>query len=329
MIMKYILTAAAVFLIVCGIIYAGEDETRAKILLGSVNHGPAVDSLLIRKAEPGLALALALSGEYIIIPNHMRDSVAREIAREDRQPTLGLVAEKIDAEYIAFITISRLKNMLRADMALAEPGSDAHARRGVGYSLLHFKNESSGEYLYDPSILEALQRAFADALQRPKLYDSAEAKFRVYPAKTLVVGGMYFVDNEDMAKWELFDNKTINSYDMVESVFEAAVESPEYVVYDTDSRDSIYAMSNMYGVENYRSPTKYEIKALHKFEVDSYITGIFKRTLKGAHIELHLCDINNEVLNVTKSVKGEIHEDSITELRKRTKELARELLEID
>jgi hypothetical protein len=83
----------------------------------------------------------------------------------------------------------------------------------------------------------------------------------------------------------------------------------------------------MYGVENYRSPTQYEIMALNKLEVESYITGIFKRTIHGADIELHLCDIKNNSLDLKRSVSGTIEEDRITELREKLKELTKQLLE--
>ncbi|MFW5701453.1 MAG: hypothetical protein ACOCX7_00740 [Bacteroidota bacterium] len=310
-------------------IYSKESKKSAKkIMIGTIMPGPGVDTMVVGKAEPGLALAVGLSREYVLIPNRVRDSIARELAESGQQPTLSGVAKELGVEYIAFVTFSQLKNMLRADIALAMPSSKKNAKNGVGYSLLHFVNQKSGRYLYDPSILESLQRAFADALGRPRLYDSADGSLRVRPAATLVIGGIYFQNNEDLPQWNLFKDKTLNSYDFVETVFEAAVESPEYAVYDVPSRDSIYAMANMYGVENYRSPTRYEIEALYKFEVEAYITGVFRRSESGAEIELHLCDVNKDMLNIKKTVEGTLEEDSIKAMRDRVKYLTRRLLGI-
>ena len=58
-----------------------------------------------------------------------------------------------------------------------------------------------------------------------------------------------------------------------------------------------------------------------------YLSGIFKRLYGGAELELFLSVINEDHLNIIKSVKGILKKDNIDDLRALAKGLAKKLLE--
>ncbi|MDQ1266961.1 MAG: hypothetical protein QG635_2114, partial [Bacteroidota bacterium] len=98
---------------------------------------------------------------------------------------------------------------------------------------------------------------------------------------------------------------------------------------DTESRDALYALFKIYVVENYTSPTAFELEALSVLEVNSYIYGTCRRTEEGARIELNLYDINDKKMIIINSVGSSLTSDSIDELRKTLKYLTGKLLGIE
>ena len=294
----------------------------ANILGDTVNITPV-------KADAALVAAVKLSQKYSIAPMTVRDSLAQTLAENDKKPTAKKIAEIMNADKLIFMTVNRLKNMIRVEIAAKGPDPASKARRGIGYALIrYYKQQRDDIPLIDPTLLHATQRAFAAAMNDSSMFSHLEGDLEVYPARTLVIGGLIFQNDSRFRDWELFDYKEINSYDAVETIFKAATESRQYVPYDVASRDSIYAIYNMYGVENYKSPSTFELEALSELEVQSYITGMFTRTEEGATIELYLADIENSRLEINKSAAGSISEDDIEEFREELQRLTRELLDI-
>ncbi len=150
----------------------------------------------------------------------------------------------------------------------------------------------------------------------------------VLAAPTLVVGGLYFINDEKLQQWELFKTKQITSFDAVETIFRQALNSKRYVAFDMATRDSIYAMFNMYAVENYHPASTHEIEALGRFDVKYYITGTFKRTKQGAEIELILSEIIGGKLKAIRTEKSVLAEDNLDEFRESLSNLTSRLLNI-
>ncbi len=280
------------------------------------------------KADAGLVAAVKLSQKYSIAPIAVRDSLAKTLTENGKKPTAKNIAKIMNADKLIFMTINKLKNMIRVEIAAKGPDPASKASRGIGYALVRYKHKRDNSPLTDPTLLNAIQRAFAASMGDSSMYSHLEGDLQVYPARTLVIGGLIFQNDSRYRDWELFDYKEINSYDAVETIFEAATASKKYVPYDVATRDSIYAMYNMYGVENYKSPSTFELEALSELEVQSYITGMFTRTEEGATIELYLADIEESRLEINKSAAGSINDDDIEEFRSELQKLTRELLDI-
>ncbi len=323
---RYITLGIFTIVLFANTLYSNDNKTKLMIgqCLFSENTPEFLDDY---KIEAALTLAAGLTKDYKVIGLTERDSVSSIIEESGKEPTALNIARELDVDKILFFNVQQLKNMVRIEMVSKKVKNNKESR-GIGYSLLRFRHENDNKPLYDPTILIAVQRALAESENKPELFADLEGSFRVLPAKTTVVGGLMFLNDPNQKDWELFKSKEIISYDVAESIFEAAIESPTHVVYDTESRDSIYAMFNMFGIENFKAPTSYEIKALSDLEVQIYITGMFKRTPEGAEIELHYCDLSEGTLNMIRFVKGKIRNDLIDELRAEVKKLTRELLEI-
>jgi len=297
------------------------------IMLADVKFGSGTSEVSISKIEAAIALTAKISGKYELIHNSTRDSIARLMHVDSLETTIIAIARKLNADKVLFIKVNQIKNMLRIDIISGKTGDSASFYQGTGYSLLHYRKEKDNKAVYDPTLLQAVQRAFAVAEKDSMMFAGLEGSFQVYPAKTLAIGGLDFKNDSDLPEWDLFVKKEVYSFDASESIFEQAKESPYYAVYDLDSRDSIYALFNLFGVENFNAPTTHEIEALHALEIDSYITGKFIRVQNGAEIEIHLCDMQNKNFRIMESEKSILESDDLEKMRKLVKDMTEKLLE--
>ncbi len=317
-------------------LFAQENNEEAKneklnIILGKVSQGPGADSISTYKFEAAFTLAVGMSQKYRLISADYRDSVIAALREENPNLNMIDIANACNADIVAAANVGILKNMMRVDLALADIKNKIN-RKGVGYGLLNYRKLDE-KPLYDPTLLKATQRSFANALENDSLYQDAPEGFNVKPAAPLVVGGIEFINDmqaqDSLMTWDLFEKKVVNSYDLCESIFEEASFSPDYAVYDIDSRDSLYAMLKLFGIENYNTPSAVELQGLAKIEVEYYITGKFTQLPFAARLELSLYRINPQgSLFEIKNVKGLLKLDKIDEMRKVAKELTDELLSI-
>jgi hypothetical protein len=297
-------------------------------LIGNIKLGKEIPDLQELKVEAALTLAGGIIERFKIVPLNVRDSVAQKIVETNKVPTVSAIAEKLDIDRILFVNINRVENMLRVDIVSVDAKDMNSKTEGTGYALLHFINEKTDKEVYDPTLLAAVQRAIAVCESDSSLYKDAPGKFNVVPAPTLVIGGIDFQDDKEYPLWDLYARMPVSSYDMVQTIFEAARDSRDYVVYDIDTRDTIYAMFKLIYVENYSAPTKFELEILNKFQVDYYLSGTFKRIKGGAELELSLNKIEGEKLRPLKSEKGELANDDLYKLRDLVKSLTKKLMNL-
>ncbi|MFC2131127.1 hypothetical protein ACFLSQ_06805 [Bacteroidota bacterium] len=305
------------------------DSTEIKsLLIGNLTFGPQTEAISPLKIEAAINLAAMLSGKYYLIPFQIRDSVANYLSGQGVKPLLNVLADTLRADKILFLNLSRIHNMLRMEISSVDTRTPDNKTTGEGYALIHYM-EGENKPLFDPSLLEAAQRALAVAVNDSNLYADTESDFRIYPVETMVVGGIEYIDNPNyLPKWEIFDNQVISSYDAVESIFKEAKDSPRFVVYDIPTRDTIFALFNMYIVENYRPPSVHEIEALDKFLIKNYISGKITKFKQDAEIELTLHKIINGRLKFVRSEKGILDKDDIDGFRLLIKQLTRKLLKM-
>lgn len=316
--------------IIYGFAPAEESDKHMKIALlpGSIELGEGADSVGEYRVEAALRLCGRISGRYFVLPLSTRDSIAREFFKSGEKPTLSKIARRAGADTVVFVRVSRLKNMLRADLVFAGLDDSAASSSGFGYAPVRYFYEDTLRVL-DPALLKAIQRAFATCAGDSNMFADSPGKFRTFPANTLVVGGLQFLDDENLDPWDLFQDKIVNAYDAAESMFKQAVKSDRYAVYDLDSRDAIYAKFDMRIVENDKAPTRYEARALYNFEVDEYLTGIIERTERGGELKLIRCAVRENYFEVIDSARTLVRTDDVIELRKGVKDLVGKLYKIE
>lgn len=298
-------------------------------MLASIQLGPELVNVTPSKVDAAFELAANVSEYYRLIPSTRRDSLISVLKSQSKQPTAVSAANLLKPERLFFARVNAFKNLLRVELISRRPPEYSTETRGVGYAILRYRvQDSAGTILYDPTILEAMQRAMMAVEGKGDMFLKADGKLNVQPAETIVVGGIDFQDNGIRQKWELFEDKVVNSYDAVETIFKLLKDNPRFVAIDTDTRDSMLAMSNLFMVENYNPPTKQEIEALDRFEVRKYVTGVLKRmSPSDAELTLTLCAIENGNLTIIKTEKAALKEDNILKLREAIEVATRKLIE--
>lgn len=280
-------------LVAVGLVLACAAETQAqqRIMIGGVSL-PKGDTLISAyKAEAALALACELSSVYRLVPNDVRDSVARAVP--DSMRTAQIVADRIGAELIAFVDVARIVNLVRIHLTVIGGEGWIITTEGTGYATSFLTEDGTGRRVLDPAILTAMQRALCEAVLQPDLYTTADSAFRVRPTKLTALGGTEFVDGEKgLAPWAIFREKVAASYDVASTIVAAMRHHDSLTVIDMETRDSIYAMAGLFMVENYNPPSAVELKILKGFEVTRIITGLCERIRKGAGLRI----IHNDLL---------------------------------
>ncbi len=286
------------------------DSTLKKILISEIQFGENVKGLSPLKVEAAMNLAARFAGNFQIIPFDTRDSIAKALTNRNIKPTTVNIGKELKADLALIIKINRFANLLRVDFA-GYNFLDSSVRTSTGYSTIRYYQKEKDVPLLDPALLSACQRAFALLIDKPDVYRKLEGSFNVKPAPTLTIGSINYIEDDSTAKWVIFKDKQLSSFFAIETIFEVARQSQDFVVLDNATRDSIYAFFNLYEPENYNIPTPEEIRALINFEIEYYIAGELKRIENQVVLSLFLCKITLEGLEITDEVQTPVEEDSI------------------
>ena len=295
------------------------DSLQKRILLTEVALGDNITNVSTKKIEIAFTTACLLSKQY-------EPLLPKQIVTELRQKNLPYSSLKeitqnlsqVNVSYVAQLSILRLGNVVRISMKVDNVNDTLPVQTGIGYALLNYRVANAKDsILYDVALLEGIQKSLAQVMKQPKLFVSLDGKFQVIPSSPLIIGGIAFIGNDSFPKWDLFKEKTAVSYDAVASMFMEMKDNKNFTTYDIDSRDSLFAIFHLYGLENYQAPTVQEIKAMYANEVPYYITGLFIRTAQGADLQLILCYVNGKTskLNALYSSKASIKNDSKVEFK--------------
>jgi len=297
------------------------------ILTGNITFGNGAKEISISKVDAALNLAGLLTNKYYFVSIYVRDSIANKLRKLDINPTLDKIADSLKINKIAFININKIHNMLRVELILADKNNPEFKSQGIGYDLIRYHDEKNTP-LIDPALLRATQRAFAVAIKNKNLYNiDSLMEFKVIPAPTVIITGIEYIDNPGiMPKWDLFYKSVVTSYLALETIFSEAKQFDNFIFYDIDTRDSIYALHNLYIPENYRPVSYSELEALKHFQVDYLINGKLIRTKNGCDIELSLNKIKKNDLETIKTVKDVLINDNLEEFKAIIRNLTYKLL---
>jgi len=312
----------------CFSILQSQDEPKfLRVLPAQIDYGHDVE-INISKYIAALSLAMAWTNKYVLIPADSVDMAIEELEREINYVKPNDLAYYFKADYILFTDSHRFGNMLRTNLTLFKANDPVPVNDGVGYAYLNYR-DANDDIVFDPSLLLSIQRAFADCLRDTNLYAHLDTVYQAYPAPTLAIGSIHYIEHPELVGWNIFESKILSSYDAVQTIFQAAQKSLHYAVFDIETRDAIYGNFNLYGIENYHPALPEEINALASYEVEYYVWGTLKRTRNGAELELSLGKITKQGVLPVKTSVGFVEEDSIEELRSEITRVSKELLDLD
>jgi len=299
------------------------------LIIGGTQFNGNVSNINPYKLELALNfLSILKKDEVALIPSIVRDSLIKKNQELNNRINLVNVGLELEADYLIFTRVNALKNLVRTDITLINIQDTSKVLKGYGYSSANYKNDKD-ELIYDPAILSSLQRALALAFNDSTMFVDSAKGFINKPAPLLAIGGIYFADDDNLPQWYIFDKKVVNSYDALETIFETAYKNTNYITIDTDTRDTIYNLNNLFVVENYNAPSEYELMALYKMGVEYYISGVLKRNEDGSLLELYLYKFENGVMQSINSATEIIPDDSILLLRESLKYLTEKILNLN
>lgn len=276
----------------------------------------APDTLLLPSVlDEAVGLAFVMSGRYAYIPMATRDSIMN--ARKSEKLTAAQTAAEVGATSMAFITVARLVNLLRVEIVLMSGPDYKQRQTGIGYASMRHARVGTDAPSLQPALLLAAQRAVMNVAKDSSLYLGLQKDLRARPATLYGVSGIAFQqDSTIWPLWQLFDENTVVSYDMVQSIVHRLHDVDSLAVIDIETRDSMYAMARLYLVENDRSITGGEIRIFVGFDVSHVITGTFARVKEGARLTLFASHIDRSgSLTVLRSATRLIRKDTKDAMR--------------
>ena len=305
---------------------SADSANKKLIMLANVNLGRNTSDITMFKAEAALNFAALASGKFgLVNSDSIKSLVGDMLSKGDSNTTPLIIANKFNADYIYFMGINVIENMIRVDISSINAKDTSKKSGGVGYASLRYKRMKDEKMLYDPELLTATMRAFAVVQKDSSIFKTSDSNW-VKPVPTLMIGGINYINSNELPAWDIFAHKEISSYDAVETIFDEIKQSNDYAIYDIQTRDSVYALFNLVGIENYMSPTSSEIKSLSEMEVGYYITGNLERSEFGALLDLYLCQITKSHLEIIKKKTLVVKEDSEKDYRETIRKAARGIL---
>ncbi len=321
------LATSLIFLLSYNFLLFSQQDTIEKLLITQIEFGQGTTNINPVKVEAAMNLVARLGQKYQIIPFDVRDSLALTFEKQGKEPTPIALGKELSARKLLLIKVNSFANILRTDI-ISFDLADSSVRFGKGYAQIRYFTKDKNTPILDPALLTGLQRAFADMLNEPDLYEHLEGNFKVRPAPPLVIGTINYIENDTLSKWEIFRKRQVTSYFAIETIFEFARHSSDFVVFDIPTRDSIYSYFNLYEPENYAPPNANEIQALLNFEVEFYISGEFFWDNGNAYLKLYLCKITEKGLEILKENSKIVKTDNLDDFKKSLELVTKELLNI-
>ncbi len=304
-----------------------DDNNKTRTAILNISFGPEAKGVISEeKVEAAFNLVNLISEKYEYKDLATRDSIIAMLKKNNTELNIQNISQSLNVDKLFAIHIDRLANMIRVNM-LSINAKDSTKSDGNGYALASYFTVENNAALYDPALLKAMQRAFAVTDGDSLLFTKNDTAFYAYPTPTLVISGLKFIDDAKLPKWEVFNMKEVNSYLIVESIFDTLRFKNNLTLYDQISRDSIYAIFGLKIPENHNSVSEAELSCLAKFEVDYVLSGSFSRIDSGARLILTLFRLKDNKLSLIHRVESELLEDSKLQLGQLARKTAIRLIE--
>jgi len=297
-----------------------------RVMPGSITTSAGDSIVTAPKIDAAMAIAFETTGTYMYLPVSSRDSIL--VARKMISASASDAATALGADAVAFTTVSRVHNLIRAELVVASGKQYSKKLSGVGYASITYFNETTKKPVPEPAILNAVQRAIEIVENDPGLYRNADSMLRVIPTELIAVSSVEFPKPTlDLPEWNLFKERTVASYDLLQTVVAELQPQKKYTVVDVETRDSMFAMAGLYLSENYKQVVTEELRILRLFDVHNVILGSFERTAEGALMTLKLCKIeNNDTYTTLRTATHLVQNDTRDALHEGTIECVKKLM---
>lgn len=302
------------------------ETNRNMVTIGKIEYGSKIDSLPVWKVDAAMSLIDRFTKKFGYFPMKERLMIIDSLKKSNVKNAFEKFTEDNSINWIFNFRINKLQNILGVTLQAINIKDSSKVYTDNGFGYLNLKDTLNKVNIYDIALTNAIQRAIAKTLKDSTMFKEAFDEYKVYSFPTLVVGGLEFIDSDKFVKYNLFSDKQVTSYDIVESIWEETYKQNRFIAYDIESRDSLYTLFNIYGIENYDKPTPFELKALSQMEIGYYITGTFQRVSSGAKIKMHICRVNKNNLEIIVSSEGMVEEDTIEALRKSIKNTTKKVI---
>lgn len=321
---KYIILLASLFHVFSST-YALSVE-RSRVAVSSITFGPeAENKISTNKVEAAFNLLSVLSEKYAYIDQYETHSIINDLRDSVKTPSNDQIMQALNLSRVYSLHINILANMLSVYVSYQDVATGAKSG-GMGYASIKYYKVADNTALYDPALLRAMQRAFAVAEKDSLLFTHNDSAFYAYPAPTVVISGIEFIDDKSLINWGLFDNQEVSSYFIIESAFDTLKYEENLVLYDTETRDSLYYFYGLSIPENHKAASNDEFYCLSKHEVNYVISGSFSRIEEGAKLIFTLSEVKGDTITFISKVEEVINEDSKVLLSQTAKSLANKLI---
>jgi hypothetical protein len=298
-----------------------------RIILAKIETGDSLNGLPKWKVDAAFSLCSRMSPKIeFITEREKRTFREKYLISEEAGSNFMLYYDSLEADYAAILRINKIENILGVNLTLQSAIDSLPVLNGQGWAEIRYKESETGKDVIDPTLLQGLQRAVARAFGDSLYWEDLDSSLRVFPHSTIVVGGLKYINNDKLKPWRLFDDEIPSAYDAVETMYEELRSSGKFVCYDIATRDSLYSLNKMYGVENYDAPTRFEIKVLYDFKVQYYITGEFEHLPEGGRLKIYFCRIDQNGINIINKVEEILKEDDNVEYRKLLRKMISKLI---
>lgn len=289
-------------------VFNSSTNNKPRIILGKVDFRGDSTTLNYQKFDAAFSLANRISKKYDYIGlTQIQELISKE--PKYKNYVMSDIAEDINADYIINVQVNILKHIMRTQISLNPTNTSNQAKSGFGYDVVHYIDAQTGDFIYDTALLKSLKRAISVVERDSTLFVIDSLGLNVKPLPTLVIGSIAFEDNSG-PEWVLFKDKVISSYAGVEAIYDHIKNSQNYVVYDTETRDTVYKMFGFHIVENYNAPTSHELKVLYQLGIDYYVAGTVKKNDSNADLTIGLYNLKNGFIEEIKTEKESFVDDS-------------------
>lgn len=320
---KISLMLLPIFVISCSSVNTIQKTKKSVALVKSDIRDVSGDKVNIMKVDAALNLSYKIIQGYDYYSLAKWDSLIK--ANPNEKNVLSLAKED-GIDYLIYSQINVLNNLVRHQINIVDVNDQNKVNNGIGYSNIKYIDSESGTLVYDPAIMQSTQRALAVAYNDSLLFVKSEIGMNVKPLPTLVIGSINF-ENKSEKDWEIFLDKEIASYACVETIFDNLKNEGQFVIYDTDTRDSAYKKYGFHIIENHTSYSLHELKVLYNLGVDYFISGHLLISDDSAELTLIFSSVEKDKVKTIREVKESFVDDSRMVLLEHTSRAIKKLFD--